>query len=229
MSTLSNVKTHRGESRPRSTRIALDAFPEAKSSKTGVSVRYEEAAEKSWYVFRASYGREDMASDYLIDDGTYTYVAKKTVERYVKGKRKRFLKNLIPNILFAYTTGDKAEEYVENTPELSFLTFYYNHFERDGYKKNPPLIVPHKEMAEFVKTTCTLHKHLLFTELSRCHFKGGERVRVTDGPFQGVEGRVARVAGQQRVVVKLTNIGVISTAYIPSAFIVRIEKVDSGK
>ena len=40
MSTLSNVTTRRGESYPLSDRFAPDAFPEAESSKTGVSVDY---------------------------------------------------------------------------------------------------------------------------------------------------------------------------------------------
>ena len=44
-------------------------------------------------------------------------------------------------------------------------------------------------------------------------------VRVTDGEFKGVEGRVARVSGQQRVVVEVEGVCLISTAYIPSAFI----------
>ena len=124
MSTLSNVKTRRGEANPPSVRFTPDAFPEAKSSKTGVSVRYAVAPEKKWFVFRASYGREDKASDYLVEDGTYTYIAKKYVERYIRGKRKRYLQTLIPNLLFAYTTKDKADEYVNSTPELSFLTYY---------------------------------------------------------------------------------------------------------
>jgi transcription antitermination factor NusG len=42
---------------------------------------------------------------------------------------------------------------------------------------------------------------------------------VIDGPFKGVEGRVARVAGQQRVVISLTDVGLVSTAYIPTAFL----------
>jgi hypothetical protein len=73
-----------------------------------VSVRYVPAPDKRWYVFRVSYGREDKASDYLVEDGTYTYIAKKMVEKYVEGKRKRYLQTLIPNLLFAYTTAEKA-------------------------------------------------------------------------------------------------------------------------
>ena len=219
MSTLSNVKTRRGEAEPPGIRFAPDAFPEAKSSKTGVSVRYVEVPDKSWYVFRASYGREDKASDYLVDDGTYTYIAKKIVERYIRGKRKRYLQTLIPNLLFAYTTEAKAEEYVNNTPDLSYLTYYYNHFELDDEKKNPPLTVSCNEMGKFVKATCNKNKHLLFVEPEQCHYKSGELVKVIDGPFKGVEGRVARIAGQQRVVVSLSKIGLISTAYIPTAFL----------
>ena len=178
MSTLSNVKTRRGEAEPPGIRFAPDAFPEAKSSKTGVSVRYVEAPDKSWYVFRASYGREDKASDYLVDDGTYTYIAKKIVERYIRGKRKRYLQTLIPNLLFAYTTEAKAEEYVNNTPDLSYLTYYYNHFELDDEKKNPPLTVSCNEMGKFVKATCNKNKHLLFVEPEQCHYKSGELVKV---------------------------------------------------
>jgi len=223
MSTLSNVTTRRGESNPPSIRFTPDAFPEAKSSKTGVSVRYIPSPDKRWYVFRVSYGRQDKASDYLVDDGTYTYIAKKMVEKYVKGKRKRYLQTLIPNLLFAYTTKGKAEEYVNNTPALCFLSYYYNHFKLDNNQKNPPLIVSDKEMNQFITATCNMNKHLLFVQPSQCHFKGGEQVRVIDGPFTGVEGRVARVASQQRVVLSLSGIGLISTAYIPTAFLRHID------
>ena len=226
MSTLSNVTTRRGESNPPSVRFAPDAFPEAKSSKTGVTVRYAPAPDKLWYVFRVSYGRVDKASDFLVDNGTYTYIAKKMVEKYVGGKRKRYLQTLIPNLLFAYTTEAKAEEYVNNTPAISYLSYYYNHFKQDDDQKNPPLTVSDKEMGRFVLATSNRNKHLLFVQPSQCHFKGGEEVRVIDGPFAGVEGSVARVAGQQRVIVSLSGIGLISTAYIPTAF---LRPIDTDK
>ena len=224
MITLSNVKTRRGETTPPSIRFVPGAFPEAKSSKTGVSVRYAMTPDKKWYVFRASYGREDKASDYLVEDGTYTYIAKKYVERYVRGKRKRFLQTLIPNLLFAYTTEDKAEEYVHRIPALSYLTYYYNHFEFDDNQKNPPLTVSGYEMDQFIRATCTQNEHLLYIDPSQCHYKSGDMVKVMEGPFKGVEGRVARVSGQQRVVVSLSNIGLISTAYIPTAFLQKLDR-----
>ena len=224
MNTLSNVKTRGGEAIPPSVRLAPDTIPEAKSSETGVSVEYALDPQKQWYVFRASYGREDRASDYLVKDGTFTYIAKRSAMKFIHGKRKHVLENLIPNLLFAYTTAQKAEEYVKHTPELAYLTYYYNHFEQDEQQKNPPLTIPLNEMDNFIRATYTQSEHLLFVEPSKCRYKSGDRVKVVDGAFRGVEGKVARVAGQQRVIVTLSKIGLISTAYIPTAF---IEKVKS--
>ena len=220
MSTLSNVETGRGQANPPSVRVlqgieategrlAPDTIPEAKSSQTGVSVRYVPTPGKRWYVFRASYGREDKASDYIVEDGTFVYIAKRFARKTVKGKQKKVLETLIPNLLFVYTTEDKAEEYVKDTPALSYLTYYYNHFELDDDQKNPPLTV----------STCNSSEHLKFVDESQCHFKGGETVKVIDGLFKGVEGRVARVSGQQRVVITLSQVGLVSTAYVPTAFL----------
>ena len=223
MSTLSNVETRRGEARPPSVRVAPNTIPEARSSLSGVSVRYVPTPGMSWYVFRASYGREDKASDYIVEDGTFVYIAKRYARKTVNGKQKKVMETLIPNLLFVYTTEDKAKMYVKETPALYYLTYYYNHFELDDDLKNPPLIVPCKEMENFIIATCNKSEHLKFVDESQCHFKGGEIVKVVDGLFKGVEGRVARVSGQQRVIVTLTNVGLVSTAYIPTAFIKNLE------
>ena len=219
MSTLSNVETRRGEAKPPSVRVAPDTIPEARSSQTGVSVRYVPTPGMSWYVFRASYGREDKASDYIVEDGTFVYIAKRYARKTVNGKQKKVLETLIPNLLFVYTTKEKAEEYIKETPTLSYLTYYYNHFELDETLKNPPLTVSCREMENFIIATCNKSEHLKFVDEEQCHFKGGETVKVIDGLFKGVEGRVARVSGQQRVIVTLSQVGLVSTAYVPTAFL----------
>lgn len=223
MRTLSNVETRRGETNPPSAWLSSDTFPEAINSKIGVSVSYVEAPDKNWYVFRATYGREDKAFDLIVNDGTYCYIPKKEKIRNIRGKKQRILQTLIPNLLFVYTTKDKAEEYINRTPALSYLNYYYNHFKLDNNKKNPPLIIPCDEMRIFVKATWNHNKHLLLVDPSRCHYKGGEMVEIIEGAFKGVVGKVARIAGQQRVVVSLSNVALISTAYIPTAFLRIIE------
>ena len=53
-------------------------------------------------------------------------------------------------------------------------------------------------------------------------FKKGQMVRVTDGAFKGVVGRVARWQGQQRVGIVVDDLVTMATAYIPNAFIEKI-------
>ena len=219
MSTLSNVETGRGQAKPPGVRVAPETIPEAKSLQKGVSVRYVPTPDKKWYVFRASYGREDKASDYIVEDGTFVYIAKRYARKSINGKQKKVLETLIPNLLFVYTTEDKAKEYIKETPALSYLTYYYNHFELDDDQKNPPLTVSCKEMENFIIATCNKSEHLKFVDEEQCHFRGGEIVKVIDGLFKGVEGRVARVSGQQRVIVTLSQVGLVSTAYVPTAFL----------
>ena len=228
INTLSNVETRDGEAKPSGVRLTLNTIPEAKSSRTGVSVRYVHATNKNWYVLRASYGREDKALDYLVEDGTFAYIAKRYAYKSVNGKPKKILETLIPNILFAYTTQEKADEYVKNTPALPYITYYYNHCEFDDAQKNPPLTISCKEMENFILATCNNSEHLKYVDESQCRYKGGEIVRVIDGLFKGVEGKVARVSGQQRVIVSISKVGLVSTAYIPTAFLKIIDEKSMG-
>ena len=79
-------------------------------------------------------------------------------------------------------------------------------------------------MENFIIATCNNNEHLKFVDESQCHFRGGEIVKVVEGLFKGVEGKVARVSGQQRVIVSLSQVGLVSTAYIPTAFLTIISE-----
>ena len=218
MSTLSNVATHGGESFPPSVRFSPGTIPKAKSSKTGVSVEYIPNANKQWYVFRASYRREIKANEIIVSEGEFTYLPMHSIKKIVNGKMRTIHDALIPNILFAYLTEEKAYEFVDNTPSLHFLSFYYNHF-KESAGKNPPLIIPEDEMLNFIKATSVDTNHLLLLEPSQCHYKRNDIVEVLDGAFAGVRGKVVRVSGQQRVAVTLKGICTVATAYIPTAFL----------
>ena len=186
-------------------------------------MRYAPSPDKSWYVFRASYGREHKAANVMIEDGTYAYVACRYVKRRMGGKFRLKLESLVPNLVFAYTSADQANQYVRHTPSLSYLEFYYDHLSQNADGFNPPLIVPDHEMTNFILATYSHNEHVMMVTPVQCHFKSGDHVRVTEGAFCGVEGLVARVAGQQRVVITLTGLGLISTAYIPTAFLENID------
>ena len=209
----------------KSTGFASFALPEAKSSKTGVSVRYAPSTDKEWFVLRIKFGQAQAVADALIEDGTYVYLAKvwKDIRNKETGKKQR---KLLPfmNLLFAYMTGQEAEKYVKNSPVSKYTTYYYNHFvtDRNGY--NPPLTVSSRDMEPLVRTTALLDEHVMEVDIKTCKFVSDELVRVTDGPFKGVTGRVARIARQKRVVIQIKGLQTgLTTAYIPPYFLEKVE------
>ena len=201
------------------------AFPEATSAATGVSVRYAPAADKRWYVLRIKYGKAQDVADAIIEDGTYAYLAMvwKDVRNKDTGKKQRKLFPFM-NLLFVYVTAQEAEKYVKDSRQSQYTTYYYNHFRSDQQGQNPPLTVSGKDMESFVRLTALQDQHVMEVDVKKCRFMSDDLVRVTFGPFEGVTGRVARIARQSRVVVYIKGLeSCITTAYIPSHYLERVD------
>jgi transcription antitermination factor NusG len=193
-----------------------------------VSVKYIPAENKAWYVLRIKYGQAQVVADAIIEDGTYVYLAKvwKDIRNKETGKKQR---KLLPfmNLLFAYVTAEEAEKYVKDSAVSKYTTYYYNHFVTDEYGYNPPLTVSSRDIEPFVRATVLLDEHVMEVDLSTCHFMSDELVRVTDGPFEGIIGRVARIARQKRVVIYIKGLqSGLTTAYIPPYFLEKVENME---
>ena len=207
---------------------APTAIPDAKSTQTGVSVRYVFHPDRRWYVLRASYAREQQAEDLLIRQGVYAYVAKRWEYQEVGGRPKRMLRSLISSLVFAYLLPDEAELFVRGAvagrpspePRLAgILSYYYDHFQVAADFRNPPLVVSNAEMRNFILATSSHDENLLMLQEGDFTFRSEQEVEVTAGRFQGVRGRVIRAARQQRVLVRLTGVGLCATAYVPTPFL----------
>lgn len=73
-------------------------------------------------------------------------------------------------------------------------------------------------MMNFIKVTSVDIDKVKIVTVEQCRFKSGDLVRVTKGDFKGVVGKVARLGGQQRIVVEVKGVCLVSTAYVPSVF-----------
>ncbi len=217
MSTLINEPFHEEEATSSCVGMTPYTFPKAENTQTGESVDYVPSSDKQWYVLRASFGREENVSQYLTADGTYNYVARRytwIADRH--GHPRQHLESLLPSILFAYATRQKVEQYVRHTPTLPYITYYYDHFRVEVDYRNPPLVIPNGQMENFIRATYNHDEHLRLVQPGQCRFKDNQIVQVIAGPLKGVIGRIARISRQSCLVVSLPNIGLFSTAYIPS-------------
>ena len=215
--------------------LTSNALPEAQSvvsaesSQTGVSTKnallatkpkaQREADIPHWYALRTTYGREKKAYDYMTAKGITAFYPTTNVVKLIKGKRKVVTESRLPNIFFAYGTEEQLKEYVYDNVNLPFLRFYYRHYHEGSKIKKTPLIVPDNQM-ESLKIICAADADNTFVSLVKVpKFEKGQLVRVIDGAFKGVTGRVARWQGQQRVGVVVDDLVTVVTAYIPSAFL----------
>ena len=215
--------------------LTSNALPEAQStisaesSQTGVSTKnallttkpkaQREADIPHWYALRTTYGREKKAYDYLTAKGITAFYPTTNVVKLIKGKRKNVTESRLPNIFFAYGTEEQLKEYVYDNVNLPFLRFYYRHYHEGNKIIKTPLIVPDTQM-ESLKIICAADADNTFVSLVKVpKFEKGQQVKVIDGTFKGVTGRVARWHGQQRVAVIVDGLVTVCTAYVPSAFL----------
>lgn len=128
----------------------------------------------------------------------------------------------LPNIFFAHGTEEELQTFVYDNVNLPFLRFYYRHVHVGSRIEKTPLIVPDQQM-ESLKIICAADTDNTIVSLAEeSKFEKGQLVKVIDGAFKGVVGRVTRWQGQQRVGVVINDLMTAVTAYVPSAFIQKI-------
>ena len=129
----------------------------------------------------------------------------------------------MPNIFFAYGTEEQLKTFVYDNVNLPFLRFYYRHIHIGRKIEKTPMIVPNYQM-DSLKIICAADVDNTIVTLDEVpKFEKGQLVRVIDGAFKGVIGRVARWQGQQRVGVVVDELVTVCTAYVPSAFLEIVE------
>ena len=223
---LPNADTRRGGENPSSARLASCTSPEvqrnmAENSHTGVSSNFVHKEKQQWFVLRATYGRSEKAIELLKEANIETYLPKHYVIKEIDGKRKLIHEPLLPNLVFARMTRQESHHFVkEPAPSAKWLKYYTDKTKpiENATGFHPPIIIPDNDMINFIRLTSVNREHIMALPPERCHFKNGDTVRVIEGPFTGVVGRVARAAGQQRVIIELEGMCNIATAYVPNDF-----------
>lgn len=176
-----------------------------------------------WYVLRTPYFRADRVKQWLDDNNFEAYLPKRKTVKLVNGHRRRVEEICIPNTVFVFANRLQTEQIIHNTPGLSAISYVYNHCISLGDGKNPPLIIPQQQMENFRKLVSIDNEHIVDITNNVIKYKQNDRVRITEGQFKGIEGRVAKIFGQTRVVVELSGLCLMATAYVPKAFLKPID------
>ena len=196
--------------------------PSIQENKGGVSVENVPFENKQWFVLRVSYGRIIKAKALVEANGLECYVPLRYKEVRKQGKKRIITEPLLPSFLFVHATAEQVETLlyeikVSTNESRNLLSYYFDHTSQrqDNPDRNPPLTIRDKVMNNFIKLTSIKNPHVIPVTTDIIKFKMGDEVVVTDGEFKDIHGRVARIAGQQRVVVEIFEECFVATAYIP--------------
>ena len=196
--------------------------PSIQSNKDGVSVENVLDANKQWFVLRVSYGRIIKAKAFIEAKGLECYVPMRYKEVRKQGKKQIITEPLLSSFLFVYATAEQVETLLHDNNVVAnesraLLSYYFDHtiHRQDNPDYNPPLTIREKAMNNFIKLTSIKNPHIIPVTTDIIKFKMGDEVVVTEGEFKDIHGRVARIAGQQRVVVEIFEECFVATAYIP--------------
>ena len=196
--------------------------PSISKNRGGVSVENVPSRNKHWFVLRVTYGRIIKAKAFVEAKGFECYVPLRYKEVRKKGKKRIITEPLISSFVFVHASAEQVDSLLQDKSIKPFenralLSYYYDHTSHceNAPTKNPPLVISASAMDNFIRLTTIHNPHIIPVTSENIKYKSGDEVVITEGDFKDIRGKVARIAGQQRVVVELFDGYLVATAYIP--------------
>lgn len=196
--------------------------PSIQECKDGVSVENVPPENKQWFVLRVSYGRIIKAKAFVEAKGLECYVPLRYKEIRKQGKKRIITEPLLPSFLFVHASAEQVDSLLQDKSikpleNIALLSYYYDHTSHceKSPTKNPPLVISDSAMGNFIRLTSIHNPHIIPVTSENIKYKLGDEVVITEGEFKDIRGRVARIAGQQRVLVELFDGYLVATAYVP--------------
>lgn len=174
--------------------------------------------DKVWYAIRVTYNRELKVKEDLDARGITCFVPMQYRREERGGVMVKRLVPSVHNLIFIYLTPTEMQEYKRHT-DLP-IRYIMNR------ENNRPIIVPTREMENFIKVAGTYDEKLIYLNPDPGDFAKGERVRIIGGTFAGAEGVFVRVKGDRRVVVNVEGLVAVATTFVHPSMIEKITDPD---
>lgn len=164
-----------------------------------------------WYALRVTYSRELALKEYLDKVGIENFIPMR-YEYVIKGDRRvRKLVPVVHNLVFVRTSRDFIDRLkVETSLPIRYIMNKETH---------SPIIIPERQMRNFIAVAGSNEEQLVYLEPAAVALRRGQRVRVTGGIFEGVEGEFIRVKNDRRVMVSIQGVMAVATTFIHPSFI----------
>ena len=172
----------------------------------------------SWYALRATYSRELKVQADLQEKGVRTFIPMRWQSSPARpgisqssptgSGIQRKLVPAISSLVFVYWTRESLDSYIRSFADARPVNYYWDR------TNNAPLTIPDKDMENFIAVASTLDEDIIFlTEVSD-KLREGQTVRVKEGAFKGVEGKIVRIRKSRRILVELPGMLAVASTYV---------------
>lgn len=162
----------------------------------------------AWFALRATYSRELKVRTLLEERGVRAFVPMTWRKTEKNGKQTKTLVPAVSSLCFVHWTKDELDAFIRSFGESRPVNYYWDR------TTNRPLTVPQKAMEDFISIASTMDEDLIYlTEISD-KLREGQTVKVKDGPFKGVEGKIVRIRKSRRILVELPGMLAVASTYI---------------
>ena len=172
-----------------------------------------------WFAMSAPYRRELKARDYLQAKGIECFVPMvNAIVQKRNGAKSRQQVPAIHNLIFVHTSKSVLQELKRGVDYLQYRTV-----PRNG--KNIPIIVPDRQMQQFITVTQSTNEELIYLRPEEVDLKKGTKVRLHGGAFDGTEGIFVKLRGKlrPRVVLLIQGVAAVAMAEISTDLIEVLE------
>jgi transcription antitermination factor NusG len=183
---------------------------------------------RKWYALKVHFNRIAPVLEYLEgklerdlegergkdlegESGVRCFVPMHTVEKYTGGKLEYSREQLVKSLLFVQCTPETLSR--TRAKFSGQLTPYYDSVE------GKYLVIPDRQMDAFIALCDFKDSGLEYLGQDEGKYHLGDRVRVTEGVFKGLEGHIKRIRHDRRLVVTIDGIAAFATGFIPPAFL----------
>jgi transcription antitermination factor NusG len=175
-----------------------------------------------WYVLFAAHGKAKKISEYCKTANIECFFPMCNTKRRIRNseRTKNTLQPLIGNLVFVKTSMESFAPHLEEIKRRFSITseLYY----RDLGSREI-IVVPENQMRSFIVVAGCGQEKTIYLSNEDVNLEKGTRVRITGGILTGVEGVFMRIKGDRRVVVRISNLFSVATAFIPLEFILPLE------
>ena len=178
-----------------------------------------------WYpmrIFHSSVKRQNGLNELLVQEDSIerTYVPQSLVDP----EKKTYI-SLLVNYIFLHTSLKSLKKIKADKIRYENLRFVMNTGCDEHYNSTSSIAyVPNKQMEDFIRVVESGNEHVLMIENLNFAFKPGQKVRITQGVFAGVEGILKSIKKHIAVVIPIKNIMAVAITNVPKKYLQRIEE-----